>query len=70
MVQQELQSYIQVIRSNEKRLAALNEVAAIISLSSELEDVLNAATDKVNGAMNLEVVLIFLLRVASSGHSE
>jgi two-component system sensor histidine kinase DegS len=58
---QELQSHIQVIRSNEKRLAALNEVAAIISQSLELEDVLNAAADKVKEVMDLEVVLVFLL---------
>jgi signal transduction histidine kinase len=59
--QQELQSHIQVIKINEGRLATLNEVAAIISQSLELEDVLNAAADKVKEVMGLEVVLIFLL---------
>lgn len=59
--QQELQSHIQVIRTNEKRLAALNEVAAIISQSLELEEVLNAAADTVKEVMDLEVVLVFLL---------
>lgn len=59
--QQELQSQVQVIRSNEKRLAALNEVSAIVSQSLELEDVLNVATDKVREVMSLEVALVFLL---------
>ena len=59
--QQELQSHIQVIKSNEKRLAALNEVSAIVSQSLELQDVLKAATDKVREIMDLEVALVFLL---------
>ena len=59
--QQELQSQVQVIRSNEKRLAALNEVSAIVSQSLELEDILNVATDKVREVMSLEVALVFLL---------
>lgn len=59
--QQELQSQVQVIRSNEKRLSALNEVSAIVSQSLELEDILNAAADKVREVMDVEVVLVFLL---------
>jgi len=59
--QQELQSLIQVIKSNEKRLSALNEVSAVVSQSLELENVLNIAADKVAEVMNLEVILIFLL---------
>jgi len=59
--QQELQSQVEVIRSNEKRLAALNEVSAIVSQSLELEDILNVATDKVREVMSLEVALVFLL---------
>ena len=59
--QQELQSQVQVIRSNEQRLSALNEVSAIVSQSLELEDVLNAAADKVTEVMDLEVALVFLL---------
>jgi len=63
--QQELQSHIQVIRNNEKRLAALNEVSTIVSQSLELEEVLKAATDKVREVMDLEVVLAFLLDESS-----
>ena len=59
--QQELQSQVQVIRSSEKRLAALDEVSAIVSQSLELQDVLNTAADKVKEVMDLEVVLVFLL---------
>lgn len=57
----ELQSRVQLIRNNEKRLSALNEVSTIVSQSLELEDVLNAAADKVMEIVNLEVVLVFLL---------
>lgn len=59
--QRELQGQVQVIESNEKRLSALNEVSAIVSQSLELENVLNAAADKVREVMDLEVVLVFLL---------
>ncbi len=59
--QGELQSQVQIIRTNEKRLAALNEVSAIVSQSLELQDVLNAAADKVREIMDVEVILVFLL---------
>ena len=57
--QQELQSQVEVIKSNEKRLSTLNEVSAIVSESLELQDVLNAAADKVREVMDVEVVLVF-----------
>lgn len=59
--QEELQGHVEVIRANEKRLAALNEVSAIVSQSLELQDVLNAAIDKVREIMDSEVALVFLL---------
>ena len=59
--QQELQSHVQALGSSEKRLAALNEVSAIVSQSLELQDILKAATDKVREVMDLEVALVFLL---------
>jgi len=59
--QQELQSHVQVIRSNEKRLAALNEVSAIVSQSLELQAVLDAAISKVRQVMEVEVALAFIL---------
>ncbi|MFB0559292.1 MAG: GAF domain-containing protein [Dehalococcoidales bacterium] len=63
--QQVLQAQVRVIESNEKRLSALNEVSAIVSQSLELEDVLNAAADKVSEVMGVEVVLVFLLEEES-----
>jgi two-component system sensor histidine kinase DegS len=61
VAQKELQDYVQVIRSNERRLSALNEVSAVVSQSLELEEVLNVATDKVSEVMDLEVALVFIL---------
>ncbi|MBA7485092.1 hypothetical protein ES707_20627 [subsurface metagenome] len=58
---QQLQSQVQAVESREKQLSALNEVSAIVSQSLELEDILNAAADKVSEVMSLEVALIFLL---------
>ena len=59
--QKELQSYIQLIRSNEKRLTALNEVSDVVTQSLELQDVLNAATEKVMEVMEADNTLAFLL---------
>lgn len=59
--QRELQANIQVIRENEKRLAALNEVSAVVSQSLELQGVLNSATNKVMEVMDIEIALVFLL---------
>jgi two-component system sensor histidine kinase DegS len=59
--QNELQSKVRAMERSEKRLAALNEVSAIVSQSLELPDILDVTTDKVSELMNLEIVLIFLL---------
>ena len=61
VAQKELQSYIQVIRSNEKRLAILNEVSDVTNQSLELKDVLSAAADKVMEVMEVDNALAFLL---------
>jgi len=61
VAQGELQDYVQVIRSNEGRLSALNEVSAVVNQSLELEEILNVATDKVSELMALEVALVFIL---------
>jgi len=59
--QQELQSYIRLSRSNEKRLATLNAVSNMLSRSFELEEVLHSALDMVVEVMETEVALIFFL---------
>lgn len=56
-----LQSQLQVIRENEKRLAALNRTAAILSQSLQLEDVLNRAIENVTDVMQTEIALISLV---------
>ncbi|MBM3143118.1 MAG: PAS domain S-box protein [Chloroflexi bacterium] len=58
---QQLESAYQATRRSEKRLYALNEIAAIVSQSLELEDILSAVVDKVKQVMSLDIVLIFLL---------
>jgi len=60
-VQQELQSYIRLSRSNEKRLATLNAVSNMLSRSFELEEVLRSALDMVMEVMEIEVALIYFL---------
>ena len=50
-VQQELQSYIRLSRSNEKRLATLNAVSNMLSRSFEPEEVLHSALDMVGEVM-------------------
>ena len=59
--QQELQSYIRLSRSNEKRLATLNAVSNMLSRSFELEEVLHSALDMVVEVMETEIALIFFL---------
>ncbi len=59
--QQELQSHIQTIESDERRLAALHEVSTIVSQSLELQDILDAAILKVMEVMDIEVALTFIV---------
>ena len=61
VTQKELQSYVQLLSENEKRLSALNEVSDAVSQSLELEYILGAATEKVSSVMDVDVVLAFLL---------
>jgi signal transduction histidine kinase len=63
--QGELQSYIRVVRSNEKRLTAFKEVSDVVSQSLELQDVLNAAINKVMEVMKAEVAKVFMLNEES-----
>ncbi|MFC1892922.1 PAS domain S-box protein [Chloroflexota bacterium] len=61
MAQQELQSQLQVIQENEKRLTALNQTSTIISQTLELTDVLNSAINCIMDVMGFEVILIYIL---------
>jgi PAS domain S-box-containing protein len=61
MAERKLQRQLEVIRQNEKRLAALNQTAAMLSQSLELQDVLEKATENVTNVMEVEIALIYLL---------
>ena len=59
--QQELQANVQVIKENERRLAALNQISSTVSESLELSHVLSSAIDNVVDVMQADVAWIFLL---------
>ena len=59
--QQELQSNLQVIKEDEKRLAALNQISSTVSQSLELNQILGSAIDSVVEVMQLDVAWIYLL---------
>jgi PAS domain S-box-containing protein len=60
-VQQELQADVQIIKEDERRLAALNQISSTVSESLDLNHVLNGAIDNVVDVMQADVVQIFLL---------
>lgn len=59
--QSALQFQLQVIKENERRLAALNQTSDILSQSLELEQVLDKATENVMEVMQVEAALIYLV---------
>jgi len=61
VAQHELQDNIRIIQENEKRLAALNQMASTVSQSLELGQVLSSAIDSVGEVIQVDIVLIFLL---------
>ena len=61
MAEKRLQLQLQVIQENERRLAALNQTAAILSQSLQLQDVLDGAERNVVDVMGVDVVMIALL---------
>ena len=60
-MQQELQSHIRLSRSNEKRLATLNAISALLSRSLDMRQVLRAGLDMLMEVMEVEAALIFSL---------
>jgi PAS domain S-box-containing protein len=60
-VRRELQSYIRVIKENEKRLSALHAICAAVNRSLVLDEVLGAAADKIMEVMDIDVTLLFVL---------
>jgi PAS domain S-box-containing protein len=59
--QQELQTNVEIIKENEKRLASLDQISSTVSESLELSHVLSNAIDNVTDVMKADVVQIFLL---------
>ena len=59
--QQELKSDAQALKRSERRLTAINAVYSAVSQSLELQEVLNAAADKVIEVMDVEATLMYLV---------
>ncbi len=57
----QLESHIQVIKESGKRLSALHSICTRINQSLILEEVLDAAADKIREAIDIDAVLIFFL---------
>lgn len=60
-IRQELESYIETIRENEKRLSVLHSVTTTINQYGSLADILNIATEKILEAVAADGVLIYLI---------
>ncbi len=60
--QGELQSHIQAIENEERRLSAINAVLGVVTESLELRDILGLAMNKVSDVMGVEICLLFLLQ--------
>lgn len=60
-VRRELQSYIQTIRENEKRLSVLHSITTTINQLSSLDEIINTAADKIMEAIDIDGLLVFLL---------
>jgi PAS domain S-box-containing protein len=60
-VRRELQSYIQTIRENEKRLSVLHSITTAINQLSSLDEIINTAADKIIEAVDVDGLLVFLL---------
>ena len=57
----ELQSYVQSIKENERRLSVLHSISSAVNQSLELQEVLDTAVDKIKEAIDVDVILLFLL---------
>lgn len=60
-VRRELQSHIQVIKENERRISAVHSISTAVNQSLALEEVLDVATAKVQEAMDIDAVFVFFL---------
>jgi PAS domain S-box-containing protein len=60
-VRRELQSYIQTIQENEKRLSVLYSITTAINQLVSLDEIINTAADKVMEVVDIDGLLVFLL---------
>jgi len=60
-IRQELQTHIETIRENEKRLSVLHSITTSINQFGSLGDILNTAADKILEAVVADGVLIYLI---------
>jgi PAS domain S-box-containing protein len=60
-IRQELESHIETIRENEKRLSVLHSITTAINEFGNLADILNTAAEKILEAVNANGVLIYLI---------
>lgn len=60
-IRRELDSYVQIIMENDKRLSVINSVTTIINQSITLKDIFSSVADRIMDAIGIEVVLIYLL---------
>ncbi len=58
---EQLQRYVRIARSDQKRLASLNALSAVLTRSFELKETLKRAIDLVMDMLELEVMLVFSL---------
>lgn len=61
LAQQELQTHVQAVEREQKRLSAIGVVLGAVTASTELQDVLRLAMANVSDALGVEVSLLFLL---------
>lgn len=60
-IRQELQTHIETIRENEKRLSVLHSITTAINQFSSLGEILNTAADKILEAIVADGVLMYLI---------
>jgi PAS domain S-box-containing protein len=60
-IRQELESHIETIRENEKRLSVLHSITTAINEFGNLADILNTAAEKILEAVDANGVLIYLI---------
>lgn len=60
-IRQEITTYVEIIRENEKRLSVLHSITTAINQYDSLSDILNTASDRITDAVRADGVLIYLI---------